>query len=358
MRIATILGTRPEIIKLGPVLRAVAQHDSASSLLIHTNQHYDRELDAIFFEELALPAPDVNLNVGTHPHGRQVALMLAGIEDVLVQHRPDVVVVQGDTNSTLAGALAAVKLRIPVAHVEAGLRSFDRSMPEEVNRLITDHIATYRLAPTERDARQLAAEGIHHEVHVVGNTVVDALHHRLAVAGEGERPGAVAAYVLVTLHRDSNTDSPSRLRELFTALQAVHDDSGLEVHFPAHPRVIHRLAAAGLLTWARGLPGVAIVEPMGHLDFLTRLKGAAVVLTDSGGVQEEACILGVPAVTLRTTTERQETVEIGANVLAPNGPDVVAAVGRILAGPTPAWQHPFGPGDSGRRIVQLLVERT
>ncbi len=359
MRVVTVLGTRPEIIKLSPIIRSISTRESATSILIHTNQHYDRELDAIFFEELNLQAPDFDLGIGTHPHGRQVGLMLAAIEEILMAHRPDVVVVQGDTNSTFAGALAAAKLHIPVAHVEAGLRSFDMKMPEEVNRVMTDHISTFRFAPTPRAAGHLHAEGITEGVYVVGNTVVDALCQHLEVASDAGKNGPWAdgrEYVLATLHRDSNTDSPARLNELLTALEQAHEVSGLDVVLPAHPRVIHRLERFGLLHRARSLSGVRILEPMGYLEFLVALKHARVVLTDSGGVQEEACILGVPCVTLRTSTERQETVEVGANVLAPTGPEAVAAIRTALTVQEHDWPNPFGQGDAGERIVDLLVQ--
>jgi UDP-N-acetylglucosamine 2-epimerase (non-hydrolysing) len=358
MRFATVLGTRPEIIKLSPILRSFASLESAESLLIHTNQHYDREMDAIFFEELSLSAPDYNLGVGSHAHGRQVGLMLASIEEILLDRKPDVMVVQGDTNSTFAGALAAAKLNIPVAHVEAGLRSFDMTMPEEVNRVMTDHISTFRFAPTKRAAGHLIDEGISKGVHVVGNTVVDALFQNIemATASSKERPwGEGRQFILATLHRDSNTDSPTRLDELLTALATVHDLSGLDIVLPAHPRVIQRLDRFDLLKRASNLDGVHFVKPMGYLEFLVTLKHARIVLTDSGGVQEEACILGVPCVTVRTSTERQETLEVGSNVLAPTGADVVAAVEEALELRHLDWPNPFGEGDAGQRIVECLT---
>jgi len=358
MRIAIVLGTRPEIIKLSPILRSIEKVAGASTVLVHTNQHYDRELDALFFEELHLKAPDYNLGVGTHSHGRQTGLMLAGIEDAIIKEEPDAMVVQGDTNSTFAGALAAAKLGIPVAHVEAGLRSFDRAMPEEVNRVMTDHISTYRYAPTVRAAEHLRAEGITAGVHMVGNTVVDALFQHMAVAqgvGAAALNKGAEDYVLTTLHRDSNTDHADRLGELLNALEQVHARSGLEVLFPAHPRVLHRLECFGLLDRARNLPGVRIVEPMGYLEFLMFLKHARAVLTDSGGVQEEACILGVPAVTLRTSTERQETLEVGANVLTPTGPEAVQAICNAVSADRREWPNPFGDGTAGKRIVEHLI---
>jgi UDP-N-acetylglucosamine 2-epimerase (non-hydrolysing) len=359
MRFATVLGTRPEIIKLSPVLRALAASEPAESLLIHTNQHYDRELDAIFFDELSMRSPDYNLGVGSHMHGRQVGLMLASIEEILKDRGPDVVVVQGDTNSTFAGALAAAKLNIPVAHVEAGLRSFDLNMPEEVNRVMTDHISTFCFAPTQRAAGHLLDEGISKGVHVVGNTVVDALFQNIEVALVAGNRGAWGEgrhYILATLHRDSNTDSPTRLDELLTALAQVHDLSGLDVVLPAHPRVMERLHRFDLLKRASSIGGIHFVKPMGYLEFLVALKHARVVLTDSGGIQEEACILGVPCVTMRTSTERQETLEVGSNVLAPTGAEVVSATQDALATQPLKWANPFGDGKTGERIVEHLIQ--
>ncbi len=359
MRVAIVLGTRPEIIKFSPLLRALEELESAEYILIHTNQHYDRALDAIFFEELQLKAPDYDLGIGSHSHGRQVGLMLTATEEILMARKPDVVVVQGDTNSTFAGALAAAKLHIPVAHVEAGLRSFDMEMPEEVNRVMTDHISTFLMAPTERAVGHLRAEGITEGVHLVGNTVVDALSQNLEVAlakGKGREWSKRKQYVLATLHRDSNTDRATRLDELLSALAATHEICGLEVILPAHPRFIHRLESFALLERAQSLEGVHLVESMGYLEFLAALKRARVVLTDSGGVQEEACIFGVPCVTMRTSTERQETLDIGANVLAPTGPEAVTAIGDALAQESVEWENPFGDGKAGQRIVDLLEQ--
>lgn len=358
MRIAIVLGTRPEIIKLSPVVRAISAKATIKSLLIHTNQHYDRELDAIFFEELELAAPDFELAIGSHSHGRQVGLMLTAIEEVLMAQRPDAVIVQGDTNSTFAGALAATRLQIPVAHVEAGLRSFDMAMPEEVNRVMTDHISSVLFAPTQKAAGNLRAEGITRQVHVVGNTVVDALSHHLDAATAAGRDGPWASgyqYLLATVHRDSNTDSKERLEELLAAFQQVHKESGLDVVLPAHPRLTDRLRRCGLLDRAQGLTGVRILEPLGYLEFIVALKHARAVLTDSGGVQEEACVMGVPCVTLGNSTERQETLEVGANVLAPTGPEAVAAVKAALNLRQRTWPNPFGQGDAGERIVDVLV---
>ena len=352
-----VLGTRPEIIKLSPIIRDLAHRPNTDYGVVHTNQHYDRCLDAIFFEELALQPPAFNLGVGTAPHGRQTGLMLERIEKVLMDRRPAAVIVQGDTNSTFAGALAAAKLHIPVAHVEAGLRSYDRRMPEEINRIMVDHIADFLYPPTQAAADLLAQEGITKNVTVVGNTVVDALYQHLRLLAPPCEPAVPQPekQLLVTIHRDSNTDAPNRLRSLLESLAKITLSTGMTALFPAHPRTIERARRFGLLGLLHDNPAVRVVEPMGYLEFLSALKSAAVVVTDSGGVQEEACVLGVPCVTVRTTTERPETVDVGANILTPEPYDIPEAVLQALALGRGGWPHPYGDGESGVAIVESLV---
>ena len=355
MLVGAVLGTRPEIIKFSSILRALSAR-KIPYFVVHTNQHYDRELDAIFFEQLQLAPPDYNLGLGARADARRTGLMLQAVEQALLDRKPDLVVVQGDTNSTLAGALAASKLNIPVAHVEAGLRSFDRSMPEEINRVTTDHLSTWLFAPTDTSASNLAAEGLTRGVHVVGNTVVDALlRHADDLAQSSVDPSLKGReYALATVHRQHNTETRERLEELLRTLGAISDTTGLRVVFPAHPRTVNRLSEFGLTKALNSLPGTTVLPAMGHLQFLSTLKHALIVLTDSGGVQEEACVLGVPSVTFAERTDRPETIQVGANVLGPSGADLLAETVRILNGPKTTWKSPFGDGNSGERIVAIL----
>lgn len=349
MLAGVVLGTRPEIIKLSPVIRAFSAR-TIPMILVHTNQHYDPELDEIFFRQLNLPAPDYNLGSAARGGDRRTGLMLQGVEQALLYSTPDLVVVQGDTNSTLAGALAAAKLKIPIAHVEAGLRSFDRLMPEENIRVATDHLSRWLFAPTATSEQNLAAEGLSRGVHVVGNTVVDAL---LADGGSGSQP-TDRRYILATIHRQHNTETRARLDELIGALDHFSRTTGLEVRFPIHPRTVNRLSDFGLTEKLRALPLTTVLPALGYEEFQAALRDAQAVLTDSGGVQEEACVLGVPAVTFADRTDRPETVAIGANVLAPTGSRAVAELARIVEGDRPAWEQPFGDGDTGQKIVDLL----
>ncbi|MBN2290535.1 MAG: UDP-N-acetylglucosamine 2-epimerase (non-hydrolyzing) [Candidatus Glassbacteria bacterium] len=356
MKSAFILGTRPEIIKLSPLIRAMLKAGSPFEI-IHTNQHYLPELDKVFFEQLELPPPDYNLGVGHGSHGVQLGRMLQGLDPVLSSQRPDVVFVQGDTNSVLAGALMAHRLSIPVAHVEAGLRSYDRRMPEETNRILADRLSDYLLAPTEKAAGILLAEGFDRErIHVTGNTVVDALQQAAGLTGKlppvRERwrvdPGN---YILVTLHRPENVDSPGTLAGLADGLGRVGRELGMPLVFPVHPRTALRLEESGI-----ALPESVIrLGPLDFLAFVQLEQNSRLVITDSGGVQEEACILGVPCVTARISTERPETVEVGANMVAGTGAgEILAAALEMVRRPT-GWGNPFGDGQAGRRIIEIVA---
>ncbi|MGI6103533.1 MAG: non-hydrolyzing UDP-N-acetylglucosamine 2-epimerase [Patescibacteria group bacterium] len=356
MRIAFILGTRPEVIKLAPLLRRVVERGDPV-FLIHTNQHYSANMDAVFFEELALPAPTHNLRVGSGSHGEQTAKMLLGIEPILIEDRPDVVVVQGDTNTVVAGALAAAKLGIPLAHVEAGLRSGDRTMPEELNRIVTDHLADALYAPTDAAKQALVQEGIPVErILVTGNTAVDAVldHRAIALARPtlGDLGLTPERYVLLTLHRPSNVDDRNRLSAILDGLAQVARATALPIIFPVHPRTAKQLELFGL-----ALPEqVRTIEPMGYLDFLALQAGARLILTDSGGIQEEACTLDVPCVTLRENTERPETIRVGANRLAGTSSlGILAAVEAALAAPR-GWQNPLGAGTASEQILHALMK--
>lgn len=347
-----MVGARPQFIKAAPVstaLRKVAQE-----LLVHTGQHYDPEMSDVFFRELALPVPDYNLEVGSGPHGVQTGLMLGRLEDVMQQERPDRVLVYGDTNSTLAGALAAAKLHIPVAHVEAGLRSFNRRMPEEVNRVLTDQISDLLLCPTETAVANLSREGITAGVHLVGDVMYDAVLQFAALARQ--RSGILARlrlqeepYILLTIHRAENTDDPRRLAAILAGV--VRD--GRRVIFPVHPRTRVRLDEHGL-GHLLATP-IQATEPMPYLDMLALEERAAVIVTDSGGVQKEAFMLGVPSITCREETEWTETVAAGANVLV--GADATRLHGALSGARPPIPPAAcYGDGRAAQRLTRLLLD--
>jgi UDP-GlcNAc3NAcA epimerase len=348
VNIVSVVGARPQFIKAATVSRHLRR--AHQEVLVHTGQHYDEQLSDVFFAQLDLPPPDHHLGVGSAPHGRQTAQILERLEDVLLQEKPDRVLVYGDTNSTLAGALAAVKLHIPLAHVEAGLRSYDRRMPEEINRVLTDHCADLLFCPTVTAVENLAREGITNGVHLVGDVMYDSLLQQTPDAGDarqilrgwGLEPGE---YFLATVHRAANTDDAARLG---TILQALGELS-LPVVFPIHPRTRKAIAVAGLsLT-----PNIHLREPLGYRDMLVLERHARSILTDSGGVQKEAFFLGVPCVTLREETEWPETVECGWNVLAGAEPERIVAAARR---PAPQEERPllFGDGHAAEKIVRSL----
>lgn len=357
-RIAFVLGTRPEIIKLSPLVRACLEREIPHTV-VHTGQHYSESLDSVFFEQLELPAPTHNLEVGSGRHGEQTAAMLRGIESILEAERPDHVVVQGDTNSALAGALAACKRPASLAHVEAGLRCFDREMPEEVNRVLVDHAADYCFAPTDESARLLEAEGIDDRVRVTGNTIVDAVDEHLAIAAE--KSTVLETYdlepdefYLLTAHRAENVDDPDRFAGILEGVGAVADRTDREVVYPIHPRARENLEAFDL-----SVPEpIRLVEPLDFLDFLTLESRARLAITDSGGVQEETCVLETPCVTVRDSTERPETVDIGANRLVGTDPDRIVAGAEAMLDRSPTWTNPFGDGDAAERILDALLEGT
>ncbi len=312
MKIATIVGARPQFIKCAPLSRELRKEHT--EVLIHTGQHYDPEMSDVFFSDLAIPEPDYNLGVGSGPQGEQTGEILSQVEEVLLEEKPDMVIVFGDTNSTLAGALAGAKLHIPVAHVEAGLRSFDRTMPEEINRVVTDHVSDLLFCPTETAVRNLAREGITRGVHLSGDVMVDALEYNRNIAAERsrilERFGlSPKGYLVATVHRPANTDNREHMEAILSALR----DSGQPVLFPVHPRTKKMLNEYGY--WNM-LPGnIIVTEPLGYIDMLQAMANARKILTDSGGMQKEAYLLGVPCITLRDTTEWVETVRDGWNVL-------------------------------------------
>ena len=351
MKIASIVGARPQFIKCAPVSRELKREHE--EILVHTGQHYDHGMSAIFFEELAIPRPDYNLGIGSGTHGHQTGAMLGAIEDVIREEEPDVVLVYGDTNSTLAGALAAAKLHVPVAHVEAGLRSFDRRMPEEVNRVLTDHCSDLLFCPTATAVANLAAEGIWDGVHLVGDVMVDAMHYNRAIAEErsriledvGVRSGE---YLAITVHRPSNTDD----RESMAAIVGALGEAGVPTVFPVHPRTRKYLEQYGLL--AEMPENVQVVEPLGYIDMIRLMAHAKKILTDSGGIQKEAYMLGVPCITLRENTEWVETVEAGWNVLVGAGREgIVDAIQSFSPGSR--QKDIFGDGNASHRIREILT---
>lgn len=376
MKIATIVGARPQFIKAATVSRAMQVHNDGrpsnrlKEVFIHTGQHFDENMSRIFFDELELPNPDYNLEIGGGSHGQNTGRMIEKIEGVLLQEKPDWVLVYGDTDSTLAGALAAVKLHIPVAHVEAGLRSFNRRMPEEINRVLTDHAANLLFAPTDTAVENLKNEGFRNIypaaggsaqplIAQVGDVMYDAA---LFYAVKSEKKTGILKdlklnaknYVLVTIHRAENVDSPEGLAVIMRALNQVAGK--IPVVLPLHPRTRARLRDLGNSQPFTPHPSLSIIDPVGYLDMVVLEKNAVVIATDSGGVQKESFFHGVPCVTLRHETEWVELVRLGWNTLAP--PDSSEAiVGQIRASltSTPVCdKHPYGEGDSATRIIKVL----
>jgi UDP-N-acetylglucosamine 2-epimerase len=357
----TVVGARPQFIKAAAVLRALQAFNERrppdrrlQDVLVHTGQHYDANMSALFFQELNIPPPAHHLGIGSGPHGQQTGRMLEALERVMAGERPDLVVVYGDTNSTLAGALAASKLRIPVAHVEAGLRSYNRAMPEETNRVIADHLSTLLFCPTTRAVKNLGCEGIDGGVHLVGDVMYDSLLYNLEQAyqhlglltGLGLRPGA---YGLATVHRAETTDRPETLKGIFSALGRI----GLPIVVPLHPRTRAALNEAGL---NQPSGDVRLVPPVSYREMLMLARHARLILTDSGGVQKESFLLRVPCVTLRNETEWVETVEAGWNRLAGTEPDaVVTAARQSLDGIPPEPGRPYGDGHAAEAILEIVA---
>lgn len=350
--IAVVLGTRPEIIKMSPIIRLLRERQE-DFFVIHSGQHYSYDMDKIFFEELELPVPEFHLDVGSGSHGEQTAKILTGTERILIQEKPDTVLVQGDTNTVLAGALAATKLHIDVGHVEAGLRSHDRRMPEEINRLLTDHTSKYLFVPTHESRNNAILEGISTDkIYVTGNTIVDSVQQNLRIAENhreildenGLKPGK---YFLVTAHRQENVDDKVRLRNILKALEILHEEYSMPVVFPIHPRTKKRIQEYQLEI----PPGITTLPPTGFLEFLVLEANARLVLTDSGGVQEETCILKVPCITLRENTERPETIKVGSNILTGLTPKEVMQTAKTMLEREVNWENPFGDGRAAQKII-------
>jgi UDP-GlcNAc3NAcA epimerase len=356
MKIMTIVGARPQFIKAATVSRALAETEGAEELIVHTGQHHDANMSDVFFSELEIPKPDYNLGIGGGTHGAMTGRMLAAIEEVILDDLPDCLLIYGDTNSTLAGALAAAKLDVPVAHVEAGLRSFNRQMPEEINRVVADHVASCLLTPTKTATANLLREGISAEnIRQVGDVMYDAA---LFYAAKAEQTSAIltrlgleqGSYVLATIHRQENTDAPARLRAIIKGLNEVAER--MPVVLPLHPRTRTHLESSDNLPLGDGM---LLVEPVGYLDMVMLERGAAVIATDSGGVQKEAFFHSVPCVTLRDETEWVELIEMGWNRLAPPVDADITTMIRDSIGQKGQSGNPYGEGDAAQQIATTLI---
>jgi UDP-N-acetylglucosamine 2-epimerase (non-hydrolysing) len=354
-KIGIILGTRPEIIKMCPIVYELIDK-GMDYFIIHTGQHYSFELDKVFFKDLRLSKPRYNLEVGSGEQGEMTGKMLIAIEDVLQKEKPDCVLVQGDTNSVLAGALAATKLGIKIGHIEAGNRSYDRNMPEEINRVLVDHISDFLFVPTDKARGNLLKEGIDKaKIFIVGNTIVDAVLQNINIARKEtlileELKISEKEYSLLTLHRPSNVDNKDSLVRIFNAFERLSEMGVNNILFPIHPRTEKNITNFGLQ-----LPkNIKKIKPVGYLDMLILMDAANIILTDSGGLQEEACVLKTPCVTLRYNTERPETIDVGSNLLVGDDVDkIVVGAKKMLAKKT-NWSNPFGDGYSAEQIINIL----
>lgn len=360
-KVGIVVGTRPGIVMFSPIIREL-QNRKLDFFIIHTGQHYSSNMDRRFFDDLHLPKPQYHLDTVQYCqyHGEQTAEMIKGCEKALLEERPKIVLVGGDANTNLAGALAARKLHVKVGHVEAGERSYDWRMPEEHNRVIIDHISDYLFTTNEKGRANLAKDGVQGQVFVTGNPIVDAAYQNLEVAREKSdvlsRLGLInTSYFMMTLHREGNVDSLEDLRSILSGLRQVTKRFGRKIVFLAHPRTLRRMREFGLEEMAQGIPRLEIQEAVGYLDFLKIISAADLVLTDSGGVQQESCILKVPCVTLRDNTEWTETIESGANRLAGSAPDRIVASVEAMLESDRDWDNPFGDGRSATRIIQHVA---
>ncbi|MCZ6817618.1 MAG: UDP-N-acetylglucosamine 2-epimerase (non-hydrolyzing) [Planctomycetota bacterium] len=361
IRITCVCGARPNFMKIAPLVAAFRETGRIESQIVHTGQHYDPAMNKVFFENLRIPEPDVNLEVGSGSHAAQTAEIMRRFEPILMERRPDWVVVVGDVNSTIACALVASKLNIRVAHVEAGLRSFDRSMPEEINRLLTDAISDLLLVSEQSGIENLRREGVtENKIRFVGNVMIDTLMQHRTRAGQSsilETHGlSPKQYAVVTLHRPSNVDTPETLASILDAFEVISKD--MPIIFPMHPRTVKNIAAMGLDARVESLTGLKTPEPLGYLDFLKLMDNSCVVLTDSGGIQEETTILGVPCLTLRENTERPVTITHGTNRLCGSSAQaILAAFAEIKSGGVQTDRTPeLWDGRAAERIARIFVE--
>lgn len=360
-QVAVVVGTRPGIIKMSPLVKEL-NRQNIDNIVIHAGQHYSYNLDEKFFEDLRLPAPDYKLEQvkDCEYHGEQTAEMLSGIEEVLIEEQPKVVLVCGDANYNLAGALAARKLNMVVGHVEAGLRSDDWRMPEEHNRVIIDHISEYLFSPTEEAKENAVQDNVKGDIVVTGNTIVDAVHEHIEIAKKdsnileklGLKPDQ---YFLFTTHREENVDDKQNLQKIVAILKEMRGKYDKEIVFSMHPRTAKMLETFEMMEQVKNIEGVHIIEPIGYLDFLKLQSNSYLILTDSGGIQEESCILGIPCVTLRNNTERPETVEVGANSVAGLETESVLKAVEQMKQKSGDWRNPFGDGTAAETIIETVA---
>ena len=361
MKIGIVLGTRPEIIKMSSVIDEINKHED-ECVIIHTGQHFDEEMSKQFFIDLKLPLPKYNIGIGSNSALKQISIIIAQLEKILVEEEIDIVLVQGDTNTVMAGALAANKLKIPVGHVESGLRSFDKDMPEEINRILADNCSSLYFVPTKENAINLQNEGINHNhVHVTGNTIVDACKRNLKIAIEKSTVKDIIKYeeyIVLTLHRAENVDNPERLRNIVKSLLNID----FNIVFPLHPHTKKSLEENDLYEKILTAPHIQITKPLGYLDFLYLLSKSSLILTDSGGIQEESITLDIPCVTLRYNTERPETISAGGNILAgTEEKEIKYNIERILNDKETYERmanaiNPYGDGNSSKRIYSIIKE--
>lgn len=359
IKICIILGTRPEIIKMSPVIRE-CQKRKINFFVIHTGQHYSYNMDKIFFMDLNLPLPKYNLEIGSGLQGEQTAKMIIGIEKILIKEKPSVVLVQGDTNSVLAGAISASKLHITLGHIEAGLRSYDKNMPEEINRIISDHISDLLFVPTLVAKNNLIKEGIdYNKIILTGNTIVDSVFQNIKIA---EKKSNILNnlklsknnFFLLTIHRAENTDNKHRLLNIFKGIEKVLKKYNKFLIWPIHPRTKLKIEKYKISNFIYKYNNFKIIEPLGFLDFLMLEKNALLIMTDSGGVQEEACILNTPCVTLRDNTERPETIRVGANFIAGINPVKILKGVKKMVNTKKNWENPFGDGLASKKIIDII----
>lgn len=358
MKIAIVLGTRPEIIKMSPIIRECEKR-KLNYFIIHSGQHYSKNMDKIFFEDLDISLPKYNLGVGRYPYRKQISRMIKEIQKILIEEKVDMVLVQGDTNTVLAGALATNKVGIKLAHHEAGLRSHDLRMLEEINRIITDHISDYLFAPTQNALKNLHEENLpRHRTFLSGNTIVDAINQNLEIANKkidilkefGLKKGK---YILATIHRAENVDKFENLKGILEGISLIQKDLDIPLIYPIHPRTKKRIEEFKLK-----IPeNITLTAPLGFLEFLQLEANTKLILTDSGGIQEEACTLRIPCVTLRETTERPETVEQGINIVAGTNAENILKCSKEIIKKEKNWKNPFGKGHAAEKIIKILLDK-
>jgi UDP-N-acetylglucosamine 2-epimerase (non-hydrolysing) len=358
-KIGIILGTRPEIIKMSPIIKRCIK-EKIDFFVIHSNQHYSKNLDSIFFKELHLPKAKYNLGIKSNTHSEMTGNMMIEIEKILIKESPSFILVQGDTNTGLSGALASAKLNIPVGHIEAGLRSYDRKMPEEINRVIIDHISTYLFVPTKNAKDNLIKEGIDSKkIFNSGNTITESISESIKYSEEKSKilnnlKIKNKKYILTTIHRQENVDDKIKIENIIKSLNKIQTETSLPVILPAHPRLINMLRKFNITIGNN----IKIIDPVGYLDFLTLQQNASLIITDSGGIQEESCILKTPCITIRDNTERPETVEVGANILVGTTPKkIIRSSIKILNDNNKKnWRNPFGNKQASKIIIKTITE--